>query len=442
MKRPIKLRSSPFKIIVACFLLLILAGTLLLMLPISSKEHGGTSFGDSLFTATSAACVTGLIVKDTATYWSGFGQAVILVLIQVGGVGVVTVAVFIASIARKKLDLVYLGTMQESISAPKMGGIIGLTKFLLKITLAVELSGAVLLSTVFCKEFGFWKGVWYSVFHSISAFCNAGFDLMGVRSQFSSMTGFSANGIVSLSLILLIVIGGLGFATWEDIKQNKFKFRKYRLQSKLILITSAVLLLLPAVYFFFFEYAALPAGERILCSAFQSATARTAGFNTTDLAQMSQSGQSILIILMLVGGSPGSTAGGMKTTTLAVLLLSMAAVFRKKNNVECMGRRISDGAVRHAITILVMYFSLFFLSAILISNVEGLPFLPVLFETASAVGTVGLTLGITPTLGALSRAVLIFLMFFGRVGGLTLIYATLKQSSNYATLPQENVTVG
>lgn len=419
---------TSFQIIIFSFFSLILAGSLLLMLPIASQERTVTPFHDCLFTATSATCVTGLIVHDTATYWSVFGKCVIMTLIQIGGMGVITIGVAIMRATGRKLSLSQLSTMKESISAPQVGGIMHLTGFIIKGTLIVEFIGALLLAPVFCSDFGFVQGVGYSLFHSVSAFCNAGFDLMGEREPFSSLTSYSGNAYLNIVIMLLIIVGGIGFLTWSDVMTHKLKFKKYSLQSKLVIITSLVLIIIPALCFFYGEYSDLDPKERILSSTFQSVTARTAGFNTQDLAQMSESGSLTMIILMLIGGSPGSTAGGMKTATFAVLLLGAITVFRRKGDVECFKRRIPDNALRNAGAILFMYLSLFITSGVIISRYEGIPLLTCLFETGSAVGTVGLTLGITTQLSVFSKSILMFLMFFGRVGGLTLIYAAVSTS--------------
>ena len=438
-----KNNKSPFRIIIFGFLLVILVGSLLLMLPISTKAGICTPFLDALFTSTSAVCVTGLVIHDTATYWSNFGQSVIILLIQIGGLGVVTVAGAFAILSGRKIGLMQRSTMQEAIAAPNVGGIVRLTGFILKTALAVELLGAALLFPVFFREFGLLKGAWYSLFHSISAFCNAGFDLMGVKTPFSSLTDYASNPVISIVIALLIVIGGIGFLTWEDIRANWIHFHKYRMQSKVILTVTGTLILVPAVYFFFFEFSEAPLGERLLLSFFQAVTPRTAGFNTADLTAMSETGQSITTILMLIGGSPGSTAGGMKTTTLAVLLASSLAVFRRRENPHFFNRRVSNETVSQAATVLMMYLILFLTGGLVISKVENLPILTCLFETASAIGTVGLSLGITPQLNWISHLILIGLMFFGRVGGLTLIFAALSNfQGNSARLPQERITVG
>ncbi len=435
-----KLTSS--QIILLGFAGAILLGTGVLMLPISTADGRGASFADALFTATSAVCVTGLIVRDTGTYWSGFGQAALLCLIQVGGMGVVTLAVAVTRASGKRISLRQRSIAQEAVSAQKVEGIVRFTGFILTLTAAFELLGAALLAPVFCGEFGLLRGLWYSLFHAISAFCNAGFDLMGARAPYSSLTSFSAQPLVNLVLMALIVLGGIGFLTWEDLKTNRWHVRRYRMQTKVILTTSGLLLLLPALYFFFFEFSAFPLGERTWVSLFQSVTARTAGFNTIDLNALSEVGAAVMMLLMLVGGSPGSTAGGMKTTTFAVLLSTAVCVFRRREHARFFGRRVSDETTRDAATLLVLYLGLFLAGGFLISRLENLPLLTCLFETASAVGTVGVTLGITPQLGLASRGILILLMIFGRVGGLTMIFAAVPSSPAVSRLPQEKLTVG
>ena len=439
----VKPRLSAAQIIIISFAAAVLLGSLILMLPFATRDGQSVTFPEALFTAISATCVTGLVVRDTATTWSGFGQAALLVMIQVGGMGVVTMAVAIATVSGKKISLMQRSTMQEAISAPKVGGIVQLTGFILRLTFLFEALGAAALATVFIPRFGVGKGLWYSVFHAVSAFCNAGFDLMGAQEPFSSLTGFAAQPVVNVALILLIVIGGIGFLTWEDIITNRHHVRRYRMQTKVILTSAAILVLLPAIYLFFFELNGLPLGERIWASLFQSVTMRTAGFNTVDLAQISEPGQAMLMVLMLTGGAPGSTAGGLKTTTLVVLLSTAVAVFRRRADTRLFGRRLDDDTVRRATTILTLYMTLFLTGGCLISRIEGLPLMSCLFETASAVGTVGLSLGLTPSLGLASRIILMLLMFFGRVGGLTLIFAALAgYHPDRSKLPQERLTVG
>ena len=438
-----KNRFTSFQIIILGFAAVILIGALLLMLPVSSKAGVMTPFNEALFTSTSAVCVTGLVVQDTATYWSWFGQGIILVLIQIGGLGVITIAVSFALLSGRKISLMQRSVMQEAISAPKVGGIVRLTGFVLKGTFLIEFVAAFIMMPVFVKDFGA-KGIWMAIFHSISAFCNAGFDLMGTENvKYASLTSYVSHPLINITIMLLIIIGGIGFLTWEDILKNKYRFKSYRMQTKVILTTSLILILFPAVFFFFRDFANMPIQERVLSSLFQAVTPRTAGFNTADLTMMTEAGLGIIIALMLVGGSPGSTAGGMKTTTLAVLIANTLACFRRKEDAQMFGRRIEDSAVKNAATIFMMYIVFFFGGAIVISAVEGLPFSTCLFETASAIGTVGLTLGITPGLGVVSQIILMILMFLGRVGGLTLIYAALSGSGKkISKLPQEKITVG
>ena len=438
-----KRRLSSFQIIILGFAGVILLGALLLMLPISTTAGGVTPFNETLFTATSAVCVTGLVVQDTGSYWSAFGQVVILTLIQIGGLGVVTVAASLALLSGRKISLMQRSTMQDAISAPQVGGIVRLTRFILRGTFLIELLGALAMLPVFCRDYG-WRGVWMAVFHSISAFCNAGFDILGTESnRYPSLTGYAGSPVINITIMLLIVVGGIGFLTWDDICENKWQLHRYRMQSKVILVTTGLLIFLPAVFFFFSDFSALPAENRLLASFFQSVTPRTAGFNTVNLSAMSSASQGVMILLMLIGGSPGSTAGGMKTTTLAVLLANAVATFRQRDSAQFFGRRVDCSAVKTAATILMMYLVLFFGGAVFISAYENLSLSTCLYETASAVGTVGLTLGITPQLHITSQMVLITLMYLGRVGGLTLIYAAFSgKKATGAKMPKEKIMIG
>lgn len=438
-----KFRLSSFQIIILGFAGVILLGALMLMLPISTTEGCVTPFNEALFTATSAVCVTGLVVQDTGSYWSTFGQAVILMLIQIGGLGVVTVAASFALMSGRKISLMQRSTMQDAISAPKVGGIVRLTLFILRGTFLIELIGALAMLPVFCRDYG-WHGIWLAVFHSISAFCNAGFDILGTNDNlYPSLVGYVQNPVINITIMLLIITGGIGFLTWDDICENKLHFHRYRMQSKVILVTTLALIVLPALFFFFVDFGTLPLGERIQVALFQSVTPRTAGFNTVDISGMSGASLSLIILLMLIGGSPGSTAGGMKTTTLAVLLGNAVATFRQRDSVQFFGRRVECHAVKTAATILTMYLALFFLGGVFISVYENLPMSYCLYEAASAVGTVGLSLGITPHLHIPSQMVLIALMYLGRVGGLTLIYAAVSTKKNgNGKLPQEKITIG
>ena len=402
-----------------------------------------TSPETAFFTATSAVCVTGLIIKDTATYWSPFGQAVILTLIQAGGLGVVTIALFIETLAGKKLSLKEKDLMEDSISAFQIGGITEMAHFIFRVALIIEAAGVLLMLPVFIRDFGV-SGIWMSIFHAISAFCNAGFDLMGRHSgEFSSLTAYSGNALIVLTISLLIVFGGIGFLTWHDILKKKRDLKKYRMQSKVILAVTAALIAIPAVLYFIVEFRDASLWKRICLSLFQAVTPRTAGFNTADLTKMSGAGIGLMIVLMVIGGSPGSTAGGMKTTTLAVLVSNALSVFRRKKDTQLFGKRVESSTVSSASALLLLYLFLTLSAGMLISTVEGLPLKQCLFETASAVGTVGLTLGITPSLGLFSHILLMLLMFFGRVGGLTLMYAAIFDvKAEVSRRPAEKINVG
>ena len=433
--------SSP-QVVVLGFAAVILTGALILTLPISSAQGIRTPFVDALFTATTSVCVTGLVTVDTGSHWSLFGQVVVLLLIQIGGLGVVTLAACFMMAAGRKIGLMQRSTMRDAVSAHKLEGIVRLTGFIVKGTLLLELAGAAIMAPTFIGDFGWARGIWFAIFHSVSAFCNAGLDLMGYREPFSSLTYYVGSIPVNVAVMSMIVIGGIGFLTWDDIVTHKFRLQNYRMQSKLILTTTAMLILVPAIGFFFLEFSHLPLKERILASFFQSVTPRTAGANTVDLAAMSQAGQMTMIVLMLIGGSPGSTAGGMKTTTFAVILGCAAAVFRKRESVQFFRRRIGQDVVNTACTVALLYIGLCVGAGMIISRVENLPMLECMYETASALATVGLTLGITPGLSMFSKYLLICLMYIGRVGGLTLVYAVVSGPTQPGKLPQENLTVG
>nr|WP_314633957.1 potassium transporter TrkG [uncultured Oribacterium sp.] len=432
-----------FQKIILGFATLILLGAFLLMLPVSGRNHLPTPFLDALFTSTSASCVTGLIVYDTATHWSLFGQVVILFLIQIGGLGVVVAVTSVILLSGKKIAYSQRNTLASSISISSQGGIMKMLIFLLKWTGIIELFFAVLLATQFIPEFGVRRGIWYSIFHSVSAFCNAGFDLMGIKEPFSSLTDYVGNPVINISIMCLILLGGLGFMTWQDIAKKKGDFHRYRLQSKIILLTTIFIVLLPAIFYFFIEFRQMPIKNRILASLFTAVTPRTAGFNTVDFSKFSDSGIFLQTLLMLVGAAPGSTGGGMKLTTMTVLLLTSIAIFKNSSRTEAFGRTIPDDVIRNATTIALMYIGLCVLSAMFISLHEKLPLLTTSFETASAIATVGLTLGITPTLSPVSHMILILLMYIGRVGGLCLIYAVFPNANqNRGRLVEENVIVG
>ena len=436
-------KLSSFQIICMGFVGAILLGTLLLQLPPATRSGSPASWEDALFTATSAVCVTGLVVRDTALYWAPFGQAVILILIQVGGLGVVSVAAFIALISGKRIGLLQRSLLMESISADQVGGIVKMTSFIFRLAFTLELIGAILMLPSFCINFGL-SGIWMAVFHSVSAFCNAGFDVMGTHTgTFSSLTYFSDSFGIVLPICALIVIGGIGFLTWGDIAFHGIHFKRYRMQSKVIIVTTAILILFPTLFFFMNDFAAYPLKQRLCLSLFQAVTPRTAGFNTVDMAAVTGVGRVMMIVLMLIGGSPGSTAGGIKTTTAAVLLANVISTVRRRRNTQMFGRRIDDDTVRQSATLLMIYPLFVLAAAQVISFIEDIPIGPCIFETASAIGTVGLSMGITPSLGTVSHLLLIMLMFFGRVGALTIMFAaTNREGIEVAQSPFAKIHVG
>ena len=436
-------RLSGAQTILLGFVILILAGAFLLMLPFSSRSGEWTSVTDALFTATSASCVTGLVLYDTWSHWTWFGQLVILSLIQIGGMGVVTMTTVLSKIVGKRLGLQARTTMQEAVSAPNLGEIMKYTRFIFLGCLIFEALGAIAMSPVFISEYGPLKGIWLSVFTSISAFCNAGFDLNGTHGEFSSMTPYMDNPIIVITLVFLILTGGLGFLTWMDIRKHGFKFYKYSTQSKLILVMELILVLVPMVYLWFGEYSGYPANQRFLASLFQAVTPRTAGFNTTDYNDFSGTGVVMTVILMLIGGAPGSTAGGMKITTVTILFLTMLAFFKREKSPAIFKRRITTEAIYGAVAVFMLDIMLAVLGSMSIAKIEHRAFLTALFESASAVGTVGLSMGITPTLHTISKYILIILMYTGRVGGLTLVFAAItRKSTGNRQYPADNIAVG
>ena len=442
------LRLSPMKIILLGYCALILLGTVLLGLPAAVRDPSQHSGSIAFFTATSATCVTGLVQVDTYTHWSLFGQMVILFLIQVGGIGFMTFCISAITLTKKKIGFASRTLMQNSISAPQIGGIVRMTKFILLGTVAIEGIGAILLAFYFCPILGWAEGVWASVFHSVSAFCNAGFDIMGQLRPFSSFSGAVGDWYVNAILMLLIVVGGLGFFVHRDILDAKFRFAKMNLQSKLVLVVSASLILGGAILLFVLEqgglaFAGKDGSEKAASALFQSVSARTAGFNTLNIASMTQAGKFLIICLMMIGGSTGSTAGGIKTTTFAVLVISIVTTFRQKKSAEALGRRLPENITRTAACIFMLYLFLSCGAAIVISRLEEVAFLDALFEAVSAIATVGLSTGMTPFLGGISHGILAFLMVFGRAGSLTMLLAFSSNKAPVASsLPMEKIQIG
>ena len=442
-----KRKLSHMQVIALGFFLMIVTGTFLLMLPVSSRSGQWTGFIDALFTATSASCVTGQIVKDTGSYWSTFGHVVIITLIQIGGLGFMTISTVFFLLLRKKVGLRKRAVMVESISYSQMEGIVPLMKKILCGTLFFEGTGAVILATRFVPEFGWGRGVCYSIFHAISAFCTAGFDLRGGKEPYSSFCDYAGDWVVSVTLMALITLGGLGFMVWDDIGRKKFRVRRYTLHTKIVLTVSAILTFGGAFLFFLFERnnlgAELSVGDQILTALFDSVTARTAGFNTTDTAGLSDASKLLTMMLMLVGGSSGSTAGGIKTTTLAVIIIYTVCGIRGQQHATVFGRRLEDDSLKKATYVLFTNLLLALFGTLIICGIQDLGLVDVLFETFSAIGTVGVTTGITRDLNVLSKLVIIFLMYCGRVGSISFGSALLERKAMPpVTAPTEKITIG
>ena len=443
-----KRKFSQTRIIALGYILIIFVGTLLLMLPAASQSGKSAGFVPAMFTAVSASCVTGLVVLDTATSWTVFGQAIIITLIQIGGLGFMTIATMFSMLLKRRMGLREREIMVESINTQHIGGIMLLTRKIIAGTVLFETCGALLLATRFIPRFGPVKGIWYSVFHSVSAFCNAGFDLMGITEPYASLTGFSDDFVVNFTLCALIIIGGIGFLVWDDIGKKKLRFKYYQLHTKLVLTVTAILLVVPSILFFVFERdftnAGLDLGHSVLNSIFDSVTARTAGFNTTDTAALSPASKILTIFLMFIGGSPGSTAGGIKTTTLAVIAVSTFNGITRRQSKGVFGRRLEKDAIHKASSVAFTNMSLAIFGIIAICAFQPtLDIGDIIFECVSAIGTVGMSTGITRSLTLAPRLIIAFLMFCGRVGSVSFALALMeKRAAPPIKNPREKITIG
>lgn len=444
-----KLKSLTYPQMIALgYFIIITIGTLLLLLPIANRNNLPPGFINALFTATSATCVTGLVVFDTYTQWSFFGQLVILLMIQVGGLGFMTTITMFSFLLRRKIGLKERGLLRESVNTMYIGGIVRLTKKILIGTLIFEGLGAILLSVRFIPKMGLAAGIYNGIFHSISAFCNAGFDIMGRFGKYSSLTYFSDDVIVNLTIIVLIIVGGIGFFVWDDIVKNKHHFKKYQLHTKIVLFTTALLIIFGSISFYIFERANVLAemtiGEKIIASVFGAVTPRTAGFNTVDIAALTPAGKLLTMVLMFIGGSPGSTAGGIKTTTLAVILISLWSSLLNTKSDNVFGRRLEENALKRA-TAVVTVNTILILSAAFLISATNLTLLldDVLFEVLSAIGTVGLSTGITSSLNTFAKIIIILMMYCGRVGSLSFaLLFTEHRIPSALQNPVEKINIG
>ncbi len=444
--KPKPVQSAP-RAIALSFLILILVGTLLLMLPFASADGHGAPFLDALFTGASATCVTGLIVRDTFQSWSLFGQIVILVLIQIGGLGFMTVIILFSLAFGNRLGLARRQLLLRSVGAMDFAGMRPLLKRVILGTLLFEGSGALLLALRFVPRFGWGQGIWFAVFHAISAFCNAGFDLMGHQGAFSSMVPFSDDPLVLLTLSFLILVGGAGFVVWRDVWENGFRFSKYSLHSRLVFFSMAVLTVIPTALFLISErsglFADMPFGNALLSAFFLAVSPRTAGFNSLPLQKLSGGGFLLECLLMFIGGNPGSTAGGVKTTTVLVLVLGVASTLRRRKSISAGKRSLEEDSLRTASSIVSLYLLAVLSSVFLLSVLEKAPLGELFFHAISAAATVGLSVGELAGYTAVSRIVLILLMYFGRIGGLSLAlaFADAKETPA-AERPVEKIMIG
>ncbi len=442
-----RIRFSYPRLLAGGFGLIILVGALLLSLPLAARSGTGTPFVNCLLTATSATCVTGLITYDTFTHWSAFGQGVILTLIQIGGLGFMTLISMFVMLLRKKINLRERLLLMQSSGNLTLEDVTGLIRRILTGTLIIELSGAVAFSFYFIPRLGVGKGIYNAVFHSVSAFCNAGFDLMGRVQPFSSFTTEVDNVLLNVTIMILVILGGIGFLVWDDVLAHKWHFKKYGLHSKLAIVSTAVLLVGGTVFFYFSEtngaLSGLSGGAKWMAAAFQSVTLRTAGFNTVEQAALSGPGSILSMILMVIGGSPGSTAGGVKTVTVAVVLLSAMGVMRNRRNVEVFRKRIPGEIIHQAFAVVMIYTVVLFGVGMLLSWLEPFDLRSIFYEISSAIGTVGITMGITPELSTAGKLLITFLMFFGRIGGLSLAMAFSEDRPEPPLQrPDENVLIG
>lgn len=440
-------RLNQVQYIALGFFFIILAGSLILTLPIASQSGEWTPFLDSMFTATSATCVTGLVVYDTFTHWNVFGQLVILLLIQIGGLGFITVGVGFSMAFRRRIGLRQRDLLKESINAMEIGGIVKLSRKIFIGTALCEGVGALLLATRFIPEFGLVKGIYYSIFHAISAFCNAGFDLMGGQQPYASFTAYATDPVINITLMLLIIVGGLGFVVWSDVVSKRFRWKNYSLHTKMVISVTLLLIFGGALFLFLFEQggtiSGMSTGDQILASLFGSVTARTAGFNTVDTGALQPESKLLTIALMFIGGSPGSTAGGVKTTTIAVILIYVISNLRGESGCNVFHRRIGDEVIKRASMVFCLNLFLGLTSVTLILATSNLHMSDVLFEVYSAISTVGMTTGITRDLNVVGRIVIIILMYCGRIGSMTFALSLVaKPEAKGLSLPEEKVTIG
>ena len=439
-------KLNPMQILSLGFLLIILIGGILLSLPISSSTGEYTSFIDAVFTSTSAVCVTGLVTVDTGTHWNLFGQTVIMLLIEIGGLGFMSFTTLIAILLGKKITLRERLILQNAMNTFNIQGVVKMVKYILLFTISIQAIGALIFCTQLIPEYGLGKGLFYSIFHSISAFCNAGFDVFGGG---VSLTTHNTNALVILTAAALIIIGGLGFGVWTELYNVK-RIRRFSVHTKIVLLVTGFLVIGGTILMLLFEYnnpetiAAMNGGEKVLNSFFAAVTPRTAGFNSISTSGMTSAGKFLTMILMMIGGSPGSTAGGIKTTTVGVLILTVICVIKRREDTEVFSKKISKDLVYKAFTLFFIGSGLVIVVSLILSFTEtGVSFTAILYETVSAFGTAGLTIGLTPNLSVIGKVLIMLMKYIGRVGPLTVVLSLTKEKiKSGIKYPEGKILIG
>lgn len=442
-----KFKLTALQTLALGFAVIILIGSVLLMLPVANKSGQAIPYLNALFTSASATCVTGLVVYDTYSQFTLFGQIVIMILIQLGGLGFMTMAVMFSLFVGRKIGLKERVNLMEAVNSMQIGGIVRMAKRVLIITAIFEIIGAAILSIRFIPLFGVGQGLWMSLFHAVSAFCNAGFDLMGIIAPSVSLSPFVGDVLVNVVIIILIVVGGIGFVVWNDIAEHRFRLREYRLHTKIVLVATLVIITLSTLVFAFLEwqnaYSGLAAGEKLMASLFSAVTPRTAGFFTVQMTSMTEAGSTLTLGLMIIGAGSGSTAGGIKITTLSVIMLSVVSYIRGSADINLFGRRIDPATIKRAFNLGLLYIMVGFIGGFLLLIAQGTNLHDTMFEAFSAIGTVGLSRGITDSLRPLSRIIIIMLMYTGRVGSMSIAMAFIEKKQNDSLRnPLEKVIIG
>lgn len=434
------------QILIVGMIIINIVGAAILSSPISSKSGESTNFLDALFTSASAVCVNGLVINDTGTYWSTFGQIILIILSEIGGLGIMSFTIFISILLGKKITLKERLTFQSSMNTFNIQGLVKMIKYIMYVSFSVQFFGILLLSTQFVTEFGFKKGMFYSLFHSVSAFCNVGMDLFG---DFNSLTQYYSNPVVIITISVLVIIGGLGFSVLIEL-HNYREIKKISVHTKMVIFISSILIIVGAIFIFILEYnnpktlGNMNTFDKILNSIFSSITPRTAGFTTIATEEMTKGSKLITIILMFIGGSPGSTAGGLKTSTFGIIIFTIISVIRGREDTEAFGRKFSKEIVYKSFSLLIIGITLVICATMILLTTEyGETFMSILYESTSAIGTAGLSVGVTQKLSRIGKIIIIIMMYIGRIGPLTLVLAlTNNKKKTGIRYPEAKILIG